>query len=372
MNKAFRRIKFFSSDNLRSLSILCIHNRSKFLFLGMKKNQIIWLQIVYWIFNFFGTVITPNLFFPDKNTFEIKALNLTYFIVGISTFYICYLVIIPYCFKPKKIVSAILVFILSIFCFASLRYCIEEIVLPNTLGFRNYDKETGLLYYFFDNIYNGCLTVFIAGILWLLEKYGLIESQKQQLEIERNQAQIQSLKTQINPHFIFNSLNNIYSLVYQKSDKALPALEGLSELLRYSTKDLEKDFIPLERELGYIESLIELEKLRLKNPELISISKNIENPLLEISPMLLVPFVENAFKHGNFISKGFNLIIIEKDNVLKFHLENFINHHSKDSNSGIGINNVRKRLQLLYPNKNQLMIKENQDTFIVDLEIQLK
>ncbi|MBQ0152768.1 MAG: histidine kinase, partial [Chryseobacterium sp.] len=69
------------------------------------------------------------------------------------------------------------------------------------MGFRNYDKETGLLYYFFDNIYNGCLTVFIAGILWLLEKYGLIESQKQQLEIERNQAQIQSLKTQINPHF---------------------------------------------------------------------------------------------------------------------------------------------------------------------------
>jgi LytS/YehU family sensor histidine kinase len=89
------------------------------------------------------------------------------------------------------------------------------------------------------------------------------------------------LKTQINPHFIFNSLNNIYSLVYQKSDKALPAIEELSQLLRYSTKDLEKDVITVDKEVGYIDSLIALEKLRIRNPELLQIHKRYTVPSFE-------------------------------------------------------------------------------------------
>ncbi|MCD9853955.1 histidine kinase [Epilithonimonas sp. JDS] len=338
----------------------------------MKKKQIIWLQIIYWSLNFFGTVITPLYFFDRENDLQSTVLRITFFLAGIITFYICYLVIIPKVFRQEKVYTVILSFFLSILCFATVRYLMEEVLLPATFGFRNYNQETGLLYYFFDNIYYGCINVFIAGIMWLLEKFGVIETERQKLEQERNEAKIQALKTQINPHFIFNTLNNIYSLVYQNSEKALPAIEELSQLLRYSTKDLEKNFIPLEKEIGYLESLIELEKLRLKNPELLMIEKKIKYPNLNISPMLLVPFVENAFKHGDFSGKGFTMKISDDNQTLTFHLQNFKKQRSKDSLSGIGIGNVKKRLEILYPKKHELNIHETETEFSVELKIDLK
>jgi len=338
----------------------------------MKKKQIIWLQIIYWSLNFFGTVITPLYFFDRENDLQSTVLRITFFLAGIITFYICYLVIIPKVFRQEKVYTVILSFFLSILCFATVRYLMEEVLLPLTFGFRNYNQETGLLYYFFDNIYYGCINVFIAGIMWLLEKFGVIETERQKLEQERNEAKIQALKTQINPHFIFNTLNNIYSLVYQNSEKALPAIEELSQLLRYSTKDLEKNFIPLEKEIGYLESLIELEKLRLKNPELLMIEKKINHPNLNISPMLLVPFVENTFKHGDFSGKGFTMKISDDNQTLTFHLQNFKKQRSKDSLSGIGIGNVKKRLEILYPKKHELNIVETETEFSVDLKIDLK
>lgn len=338
----------------------------------MKKKQIIWLQIIYWSLNFFGTVITPLYFFDRESDLQSTVLRITFFLAGIITFYICYLVIIPKVFRQEKVYTVILSFFLSILCFATVRYLMEEVLLPVTFGFRNYNQETGLLYYFFDNIYYGCINVFIAGIMWLLEKFGVIETERQKLEQERNEAKIQALKTQINPHFIFNTLNNIYSLVYQNSEKALPAIEELSQLLRYSTKDLEKNFIPLEKETGYLESLIELEKLRLKSPELLMIEKKINHPNLNISPMLLVPFVENAFKHGDFSGKGFTMKISDDHQTLTFHLQNFKKQRSKDSLSGIGIGNVKKRLEILYPHKHVLNIVETETEFSVDLKIDLK
>lgn len=341
------------------------------LYLNMNKKQIIWLQIIYWGFNFIGTVITPNFFVPDTNRREVHILRVTFFIVKIVTFYISYFFIFPKVFKLEKLYSAVFVFILTLLCFAGMRYALEELILPSTLGFRNYDENTGLLYYFFDNIYNSSLTTFIAGILWILEKYGVAENDKKQLLIEKKQAELQALKTQINPHFIFNSLNNIYSLVYQKSDKALPAIEELGQLLRYSTKDLEKDSISLDKEIGYIDSLIALEKLRIRNPELLIIEKNIQHPHLKISPMLLVPFVENAFKHGDFRDKGFEMKISDHDEVLHFYLFNYKTRKMKDVVSGIGIQNVKKRLEILYP-KHQLEIKDSEKEFVVDLKIDLK
>ncbi|SDE83757.1 sensor histidine kinase [Epilithonimonas hungarica] len=338
----------------------------------MKKKQIIWLQIIYWSLNFFGTVITPLYFLDREDDLQSTVLRITFFLSGIITFYICYLIIIPKVFRQEKVYTVILSFFLSILCFATVRYLMEEVLLPVTFGFRNYNEETGLLYYFFDNIYYGCINVFIAGIMWLLEKFGVIETERQKLEQERNEAKIQALKTQINPHFIFNTLNNIYSLVYQNSEKALPAIEELSQLLRYSTKDLEKDFIPLEKEIGYLESLIELEKLRIKNPELLMIEKKINHSNLNISPMLLVPFVENAFKHGDFSGKGFTMKISDDNKTLNFHLQNFKKQRSKDSLSGIGIGNVKKRLEILYPKRHELNISETETEFSVDLKIDLK
>ncbi len=260
---------------------------------------------------------------------------------------------------------------LSVSCFVFVRYSVEEILLPAMVGLRNYKEGTNFGYYFFDNIFYSSTTIFISTTFWFFKYFVDIEKEKAELIEARKTAELQALKTQINPHFIFNSLNNIYSLVYQNSEKALPALGELSQLLRYSTKDLGENTITLDKEIGYIDSLTALEKLRIKKPEL-TIEKNINYPKLDISPMILVPFVENAFKHGDFRDKGFVLEISDEHRILHFYLLNFKKEKVKDSGSGIGIGNVKKRLEILYPKKHELNISESETEFIVDLKIDLR
>ncbi|MGU3376684.1 sensor histidine kinase [Chryseobacterium sp. M5A1_1a] len=302
---------------------------------------------------------------------NIDILNVTIFTVSFLGFYVNYFFVVPRFFNPEKLYLTIVGFFVGVLFFVVFRYSLEEILLPKIAGIRNYAKGTSLFYYFYDNVYYSSLTIFVSTSLWLFTYYSKLERERTKLIEERKHAELQALKTQINPHFIFNSLNNIYSLVYQNSDKALPAIEKLGELLRYTTKDLEQEFISLDKEIGYIESLIELEKLRIRNPELLIIEKKISQSGLLISPMILVPFVENAFKHGDFRGKGFTLIISEDLGKLNFYLQNFKIVREKDKVSGIGIENVRKRLEILYPKKYELHIKENELEFIVDLRIDL-
>ncbi|PIF44096.1 histidine kinase [Chryseobacterium sp. 52] len=331
----------------------------------MKQKQILFLHFFYWLLILFNGFLRVLIY--ETKSFSI--LDVTIFLANFLGFYVNYFFVVPKFFDPKRFYMMIIGFFVGVFVFVLFRYSLEEILLPAVTGFRNYAEGTTFLYYFYDNIYYSSLTVFVSTNLWFFKYYFKIEAERTKLIEERKHAQLQALKTQINPHFIFNSLNNIYSLVYQNSDKALPAIEKLSELLRYSTKDLEKDVISLDKEIGYIESLIGLEKLRIKNPELLVIEKNINHPKIDISPMLLVPFVENAFKHGDFRNKGFVLKVSDDNKVLHFYLHNFKNNKMKDTASGIGIENVKKRMEILYPNKHELYIKDMESEFIVDLRI---
>jgi len=334
----------------------------------MKKQQILFLHIFYWILNLSFSILLPILVWKTEHSL----LNFTFFGVSFIAFYINYFYIVPFFFNINKLYLTIFGFFISVGCFVFFRYVTEELILPLFIGHGNYAQGTSIWFYYFDNVFYSSSTLFISTALSLFSIFFKREEERQALILEKQSAELKALKTQINPHFIFNTLNNIYSLVYQKSEKALPAIEELSQLLRYSTKDLEKDFIPLEKEIGYLESLIELEKLRIKNPELLIIHKKINFPSLNISPMLLVPFVENAFKHGDFSGKGFTLKIADDNQRLQFHLHNFKKSKSKDSVSGIGIGNVKKRLEILYPNQHEINITETETDFTVDLKIDLR
>jgi len=334
----------------------------------MKKQQILFLHIFYWILNLSFSILLPVLVWKTEHSL----LNFTFFVVSFIVFYINYFYIVPFFFNINKLYLTIFGFFISVGCFVFFRYLTEELILPLFIGHGNYAQGTSIWFYYFDNVFYSSSTLFISTALSLFSIFFKREEERQALIREKQSAELKALKTQINPHFIFNTLNNIYSLVYQNSEKALPAIEELSQLLRYSTKDLEKDFIPLEKEIGYLESLIELEKLRIKNPELLIIHKKINFPTLNISPMLLVPFVENAFKHGDFNGKGFTLKISDDHQRLHFYLQNFKKLKSKDSVSGIGIGNVKKRLEILYPNQHELNITETETDFTVDLKIDLR
>lgn len=334
----------------------------------MKTKQLLFLHFFYWFLVFAKNIISFLTF--DKGMLHI--LTLTIFVASFLGFYVNYFFIVPRFFNPKRLYMTIIGFFVGVFFFVLFRYSLEEILLFKLFGFRNYAEGTSLGFYFFDNIYYSSLTIFVSTSLWLFTYYSKLEAERAQLIEERKNAQLQALKTQINPHFIFNTLNNIYSLVYQNSEKALPAIEELGQLLRYSTKDLEKDFITLDKEIGYLDSLIELEKLRIKKPELLNVEKKLLYPKLNISPMLLVPFVENAFKHGDFRNNGFDMKISDHNKVLHFYLSNFKKERMKDAVSGIGIENVRKRLEILYPKKYELNMIETETNFTVDLKIDLK
>ncbi|MDV4101698.1 histidine kinase [Elizabethkingia anophelis] len=333
----------------------------------MKKNQIIFLHILYWLLSFIRTVIMAKYYYGNGNLL----VDGTYFLTNFVCFYINYFFVVPQFFDINKLYKTLIGFFISVCIFVMTRYFMQEFMMPLFFGIRNYAEGTTFFHYFFDNIYYSSTIIFTSTVFCLIKLFSQSEKEKYELMEEKKNAELQALKTQINPHFIFNSLNNIYSLVYQNSDKALPALEELSQLLRYSTKDLEKDFIQLDKEVGYMESLIALEKLRIKNPELILFNKDLKNPKLSISPMLLVPFVENAFKHGDINGKGMELKVSDDNGRLHFYLRNSKKQRMKDFSSGIGIGNVRKRLQLIYPDNHWLEIAETEDTFIVDLKIDL-
>ncbi|PJJ64793.1 sensor histidine kinase [Chryseobacterium geocarposphaerae] len=334
----------------------------------MKISKLFYLHLFFWVIYVTGAVLVPYFVFHSKNTI----FNITFFITSITCFYVNYFIVVPKFFDADKLYKSFFAFFLGVAAFVMVRYFAEEMFLPQFFGIRNYAKGISFGFYFFDNIFYSSTTIFISTTFWFFKYSMKAEQEKSELIEARKTAELQALKTQINPHFIFNSLNNIYSLVYQKSDKALPALEELSQLLRYSTKDLGEDAITLDKEIGYIDSLTALEKLRIKDPELLVFEKNISHPKLNISPMILVPFVENAFKHGDFRDKGFLMKISDNNQILHFYLLNYKKERMKDSVSGIGIENVKKRLEILYPKKYELNIKDSQTEFVVDLKIDLR
>lgn len=334
----------------------------------MKIEKLVYLHIFFWLIYLTGSIILPGVVYGFKSV----VLDMTFFVASFTCFYINYFFIVPKFFDADNIYRSIFAFFISVSCFVGMRYVIEQWFFPAFFDIRNYPEGINIFYYFFDNVFYSSTTIFISTSFWFFKYFINAEKEKSAIIEAKKNAELQALKTQINPHFIFNSLNNIYALVYQKSEKALPAIEELGKLLRYSTKDLEKDFINLEKEIGYLDSLIELEKLRIKNPELIIIEKKIHYPQLQISPMILVPFVENAFKHGDFRNKGFEMKISDENKTLLFHLANYKKQKTKDTLSGVGIENVKKRLQILYPDKHKLDIAETDVDFKVDLKIDLK
>ncbi|MDD3320361.1 MAG: histidine kinase [Paludibacter sp.] len=217
---------------------------------------------------------------------------------------------------------------------------------------------------------------FLMLIISILASIALtMNNHLRQTEKEKLSAQLSSLKSQINPHFLFNTLNNIYATAIDTSPQTADMVEKLSEMMRYSMKETQKDFVPLEEEFNYIDNYIELQKLRFDNQ--VKLDYNIEGEFseLQIAPMLLIPFIENAFKHGVNSEQNSNIKISLKIDNSELHLRvtnNLVkNQSSTTERSGLGINNTKHRLELIYPSKHLLTINETEKDFTVLLHINL-
>jgi two-component system LytT family sensor kinase len=200
------------------------------------------------------------------------------------------------------------------------------------------------------------------------------EKIKSLIKTEKINTELSFLKAQLNPHFLFNSLNSIYSLANKKADNTTDAIITLSELMRYMIYEADKEFVKLESEIDYIKNYISLQTLRLKDSSGVrfNVHGNLDH---DIEPLLLISFIENAFKYGtDYTGKtNINIKISVENNELLLKISNYISLKEKNNpNSGIGIKNIKQRLNLLYPYSHSLKIEEIDSLFSVELALKLK
>ncbi len=201
------------------------------------------------------------------------------------------------------------------------------------------------------------------------------------VQVDQGSANLDFLRSQINPHFLFNALNTLYGTSLQENaERTSEGIQKLGDMMRFMLHENNREKIPVEREKEYLVNYVDLQMLRIKDQENVEIvfQRSDEGCTGEIAPMLLIPFVENAFKHGISLQKKSWVKISLRCLAGSVHLDvNNSIHRTKEDDpehkaSGIGLNNVRQRLQLLYPNKHELIIRENEMEYFVHLSIQLK
>lgn len=220
----------------------------------------------------------------------------------------------------------------------------------------------------------------ISWYVYRQHEKGKEEVQKLQTELGQSMAKFDFLRSQINPHFLFNALNNLYgTAIQEKADRTSEGIQMLGDMMRFMLHENMKEKISLQREIEYLENYIRLQRLRTDSNLNVDIRIKIQQDIepASISPMLLIPFVENAFKHGISFreSSHINIALERKENTLYFDVYNS-KHPLKEDDpekkmSGIGLENVKQRLKMLYPSKHELLIRENSKEYFVHLNLEL-
>ncbi|GAB5410394.1 MAG: hypothetical protein BalsKO_27590 [Balneolaceae bacterium] len=217
--------------------------------------------------------------------------------------------------------------------------------------------------------------IIFTGMIKFTADWFRIDSEKKQLENEKLTAELNYLKAQINPHFLFNTLHNLNYLVQGKRKEAPQIIIRLSNIMRYMIYDANQTLILVTKEIQYMQDYIELERIRLNNPVNISFKISGEYKLTEIAPLILITFLENAFKHGvSDKSKNcwINVELSQKVNTLTYCVSNSkIATPDFVEKSGFGLDNVRKRLNLHYPENHELLILESEQHFEIKLILNL-
>jgi len=300
-----------------------------------------------------------------------KALLYFYFIssaLWIILFYVNAYVLMRIIFHAKKIVVFIAYQLTALAIIFFLHWLYFKLFVVN-VPFKAVN-------FFLYNIFTYFFILASSTAYFVLAERQHAKKLEQEKETENLKTELLFLRSQVSPHFMFNVLNNMVALARKKSDLLEPSLIKLSSLMRYMLYETDEQKVPLEKELEYIQSYIDLQQQRFgKNVKVCTSFNNIHNGN-EIEPMLLIPFVENAFKHGTGIIQDAQIKIDLKEDggILQFTVSNKYNDVSngtKDKSSGIGLNNVRRRLNLLYGNHHALLINKKDGWFTVSLQINL-
>lgn len=333
-----------------------MNQRNSFIIQG-----IIWLLLLLIFY-----LVTPHR--------AVELVILGYGFLNIVVFYLSYFFVTPFIFNKRNYYRAFSRLLIILLVSVVVKYGVALIYESDVMYYgENYDKRYTDPQYLWSAGLVSLFFVLLSFCLRLTHNFFIQEREKRMLENEKLTAELSFLKSQINPHFLFNSLNNIYSLTYHKSDKAPEAILKLSGIMRYMLQESEDDKVQLKDEIAYLENYISLQQLRFKKTLAIDYKVNIESLELRIMPLLLISFLENAFKHGVVTNKDYPIrILIEVENKrLHFKVSNFKNNSNKDQGSGIGLENLKRRLELGYPDRYTLMIDDKELFYSSELFIYL-
>lgn len=301
-------------------------------------------------------------------------LNSGYLLVSMIAFYGAYFFVGPFVFTRKKYIKAVIYLTFVLALMVVVRYVFEFHVFLPYLKFDNYMGNPFQISYYVENCIGYTFTYCLFGLVaYFLVSANRLEKEKKEIEKEKIHAELSFLRSQINPHFLFNAINDIYALTYQKNDHAPEALLKLSSMLRYMLQEGATDKVKLTKEIVYLQDYIELQRIGLKNLLYFYFLVEGEAGHQQISPLLLIPFAENIFKHEviNDPLHPAQLRIILQNKSLQLLSKNKINHFCKDSRRGIGLYNVRRRLELLYPDNYTFEVIEKEDLFQCYLQLNL-
>ena len=328
-----------------------------------------WINMAYWI-------LVTIIFLYDRTYLITKA--------GLPNFLICSVVrisllialawtnihwLIPHYLLQKRYGSYFWLVFLLILGYLLLQSLYDTwqygVVIGPTLHTR---LSSSLVYNFTHTSLYLLLTVALKfSIDWYEQQRQLRETQ-----VEKLQAEVNYLRSQVNPHFLFNTLNNLYALTIKKSDNAPHIVLKLSELMEYMLYDSDATYVPLEKEIKYLSNYLELEKIRQGNAADIRMTTEGNMDRCTVPPFLILPLVENAFKHGigKVVHNAFLHIDIRTGDALEVRIVNSKSPvRSSGRSGGIGLFNLRKRLSLLYPGRHTLLIDDQPDKYEVTLKI---
>ena len=299
---------------------------------------------------FFLLFITVGAYTKDMRDNPVMLVSVVAFWFGIFYF------ILPTFFKKYRVL------LFLTYGFTCLYFIYVRTFADNFESYSQQDKPLALSLFL--------IPIPVFTILWIYEQWKWFRS----LQAEKTEVELALLKTQVNPHFLFNTLNNLYSLTVQKSEQAPDVVLKLSDMMRYTIYEGKKDLVLLSSEIRYLEDYIELQKIRYKKKVDIQFVNDLNNDL-QIAPLLFIILVENAFKHGVEKLRTDAFIHIHLTTIneeVHFSIENNFDPEEIGTEQGIGLTNLKSRLALTYPNKHQIKMTQIGNNYHVQLNIATK
>lgn len=343
----------------------------------INRNRVVLLHLSFWCvyLSFFLYQVLSHQRGAEIDWSTVARVVSVHFIFALLIGYLNYFVFLPAFLKDKKAGKYLLQFILAFAALITIRVGLGRYVVDGFTGGAGFMYTTR---YVIQVVTTNLFIVIFLGMIRFAVDWFEFEARQKNVENERLTAELNFLKAQINPHFLFNTLNNLYYLAYSQSSKTTEVIAKLSQMMRYMIYDSNYPLVPLSKEVEYMENYISLERLRLNDqiPIKLTIEGGNEQDFL-IAPLIFITFLENAFKHGvsnNHPGAWINISIVLNGNECIYRVENskipFVKPEAEQK-SGIGLQNVRRRLELSYPGKHSLTVEDLKDRYSVQLNIQL-